>query len=88
MSGVLGPPISFAFLLSLFLSFLLFSSFCSIAFLDGVKCCSEVNAAKTPLSYSPKSYEENLIHVARFGWICVSVFTLFVLVKWGFVVNV
>lgn len=50
MSGALGPPISFA-LRSLFFS----SSSCSIAFLEEVKCCSEANTAKTPLSFLSKS---------------------------------
>lgn len=39
------------------------SSSCSIAFLKGVKRCSEANAAKTPLPFLSKSQNESATHV-------------------------
>lgn len=41
------------------------SSSCSIAFLKGVKRCSEANAAKTPLPFLSKSQNESATHVRK-----------------------
>lgn len=56
MSEALGPPISFFWSSSS-------SSSRSIAFLKGVKRCSEANAAKTPLLFLLWSQNESATHV-------------------------
>lgn len=57
MSEALGPPISF------FCPPPPRLPSCSIAFLKGVKRCSEANAAKTPLPFLSKSQNESAAHV-------------------------